>query len=129
MIDKNKLMDAVTCKDDDNILEVSRILRDTQTRHLIVVDENRMPAGIISSVDINNRVVAEEKNTKETKAEEIMTKPIEFVDVNSSYDDAYKKMLEVGTYSLPVTENGKLIGLVDFNLLFKKCKDVAESKK
>ena len=125
MIEKNKLSDAIVCSEQDTILEVSQILRDTQTRHIIVLNKEKQPVGIISTVDINNRVVAEKKDPSKIKAQDIMTKPIAHVDITSSYDDAYKKMIERGTYSLPGTEKGKLIGLIDFNLLFKKCKEKA----
>ena len=120
MIDKNLLQDVVICRKNDTILEVARILRDTKSRHLIVVDENEKPLGIISTVDINNRVIAEELNIKETTAEDVMTKKIEVVDVNESYDNAYKKMNDKGTYSIPVVEDGKLIGALSFNQLFYK---------
>ncbi len=128
MMDKSKLNDAVICKQGDSILEVSRILRDTQCRHLIVVDESFCPKGIVSTVDINNRVVAEKKDAEKTLASDIMTSPIETVDVNESFDNAYLKMMSAGTYSIPVTENGAIIGILDFNQLFLKVKEKANEE-
>lgn len=123
MIDKNKLLDAVVCDENCSILEVSRILRDTKSRHLIVVDEKLKPLGVISVSDINNRVVSEELEPSETSASKIMTKNIDVIDVKESYDVAYKKMVARGSYSIPVVENGKLVGLLDFNQLFGKLKE------
>ncbi|MBS3082108.1 CBS domain-containing protein [Candidatus Pacearchaeota archaeon] len=120
MINKNLLQDVVFCNDDASVLDVSRILRDTRTRHLIVVNEKNNPVGIISTVDINNRVVAEEKNSSTLKARDIMTKPIETVEVSSTCEEAYQKMVSKGTYSIPVTENGSLIGSLSFSKLFGK---------
>jgi|SRR3989344_611801 len=120
MINKEELQDAVFCKEKDTILEVSKILRDTQSRHIIIVNENLKPVGIISTVDINNRVVAEGKNASSLKALDIMTKPIETVELDSDYNEAYRKMIGKGTYSIPVTKDGKLIGLLGFNQLFSK---------
>lgn len=120
MIEKEKLDDAVICKKDDSSLEVSRIMRDTQTRHVIVVDNGLQPLGIISAFDINNRVVAEEKDAKNVKAVDIMTKPIESVDIKMSYDEAYRKMIDLSVYTIPVIDEGKLVGILDFNFLFKK---------
>lgn len=120
MINKNLLQDVVFCNDDASVLDVSRILRDTRTRHLIVVNEKKSPIGIISTVDINNRVVAEEKNSSTLKARDIMTKPIETVEVSSTCEEAYQKMVSKGTYSIPVTENGSLIGSLSFSKLFGK---------
>src|SRR3989344_5332705 len=108
MINKNLLQDVVFCNDDASVLDVSRILRDTRTRHLIVVNEK------------NNRVVAEEKNSSTLKARDIMTKPIETVEVSSTCEEAYQKMVSKGTYSIPVTENGSLIGSLSFSKSFGK---------
>jgi len=49
-----------------------------------------------------------------------MTKPIETVEVSSTCESAYQKMIEKGTYSIPVTENGQLVGALGFNKLFGK---------
>ncbi len=120
MIKKETLNDVVICKETDSIVEVSRILRDTKTRHLVVVDNEQKPVGIISTVDINNRVVSEKKDTETTKAKDIMTKPISTVELTETYEVAYQRMVEKSTYSIPVVENGKLIGELDFNQLFCK---------
>jgi len=120
MIDRKKLKDAVICKESDSILEVSRILRDTRMRHLIVVDSALKPLGVISTVDINNRVVSQQKNPETVTATDIMTHPLASAEVSSTYDAAYKLMIEKETYSLPVTEQGKLIGILDFNFLFSQ---------
>ena len=122
-MERKMLDDVVTCLQDDNVLEAARILRDTSVRHLVVIDLEKKPVGVLSTVDITKRVVAERKSAEETKVSEVMTKPIAIVDVGESYEEAYKKMLEHGTYSIPVTENGVLIGSLDFNRLFCKVKE------
>ena len=42
-IELSKLHDAVVCNEDDNVLEVSRIMRDTRKRHILVVDDHLKP--------------------------------------------------------------------------------------
>src|SRR3989344_6985146 len=126
MIKKEMLVDAVICNKNDTALEVSKILRDTQSRHLIVVDEKIKPIGIISTVDLNNRVMAEEKNPKKLKAEEIMTKPILSIDINATPDEAYEKMIERGTFSIPVVEKAKLVGVLEFNSALKEIASKSE---
>lgn len=119
-IQKEHLTDAVICREDDTILEVSRIMRDTQTRHILVLDKTDKPVGIISTVDMNNRVLAEEKNPKITKAKEIMTKNIETVSIeNDTYERAFEVMAGIGTYSIPVVREGKLLGILEFNTALK----------
>ncbi len=118
MIGKHLLNDVVFCNENDSILEVSRILRDTKSRHLIIIDSHKKPLGIISTVDINNRVIAEAKDPAKTLAKQIMSKPIQTIEVSSTCEEAYKKMIEHETYSMPVTENGILIGSLSFNKIF-----------
>ena len=120
MITKELLNDAVICKENDDVLEVSRIIRDTKARHIIVVDQHLKPLGIISPFDINNRVIAEEKTPSEITASEIMTSPIESIEISEGYDKASEKMISLETYTLPVTEHGKLIGILDYSVVFRK---------
>ncbi len=125
-IDKELLYDAVVCKENDNVLEVSRIMRDTKARHLIVVNDKLRPLGIISPFDVNNRVVAEEKNAKNVKASEIMTKPVETIELKSTYAEAAEKMAILETFTLPVVDKGVLVGVLDYSSVYKK---VCEVKK
>jgi len=119
MIEKEHMIDAVICREEDNVLEVSQILRDTQRRHLVVLDSEDKPVGVISTIDINNRVVAEEKNSKEMKAKDIMTGDIKFISVDDTYEKAFTIMTDLGTYSIPVVSHGKMLGLLEFTRAFK----------
>jgi len=120
MIRKEHLTDAVICRENNNVLEVSRILRDTQRRHLIVLDENDKPKGIISTVDLNNRVLAEEKEPKDLLAKDVMSESIEVVSLEDTYEKAFEIMVSLGTYSIPIVkEEGKLIGILEFTRAFK----------
>lgn len=123
MVSKEQLLDAVTCKAGESVLVAAKVLRDTQTRHLTVLDDEQKPIGIVSTTDINNRVVASGKNPGETKVSDIMTTPIASIDIGMSDEEACNKMIEVGTYSIPVTEDRRLIGLVDFNKLIHNLKE------
>lgn len=126
MIDKEILYDAVICKEKDSALEAARIMRDTKARHLIVVDKDLRPLGIISPFDINNRVVAEEKDAKKVMAVQVMTKPVETIELSSNYKQAAEKMAELETFTMPVTEKGKLVGMLDYGTVFRA---VCEVKK
>ena len=123
MIKKSMLHDAVVCKENCTVLEVSRILRDTKSRQLIVINNVKEPIGIISTVDINNRLVSEGKDSNKTKAVDIMTSPIEVADINETYESAYLKIIDNGTYSIPIVENGKIVGILSFNQIFMKAKE------
>ena len=77
MISKCTLIEPFYCKEDDSVVEVAKKLRGTTIRQIFVVDEKTYPVGLISTTDINNRVVAEGKDPKKMKAKEIMSKTID----------------------------------------------------
>ena len=103
---------VISTEKNASILEVAKKLRRARERHIIVT-ESEKPIGIISTTDINNRVVAENKNPKETKAEEIMTSPIMSCDVEESLAKVYFEMLRENIFSCPVVKKGRLAGTLD----------------
>lgn len=123
MIDKKHLSDTVVCREKETVLEAARILRDTKSRHLVVLSTDNKPLGILSTVDINNRVVAQEKDPKKTKVEDVMTRPVHSIDCSETYHHAIKKMAEAGSYSIPVTCNGKLLGSLELRRALEVIKD------
>ncbi len=123
MIDKKHLSDTVVCREKETVLEVARILRDTKSRHLVVLSTDNKPLGIISTVDINNRVVAQEKDPKKTHVEDVMTRPVVSIDCSETYHSAIKKMAEAGSYSIPVTLHGKLLGSLELRTALEVIKD------
>jgi len=111
-----KLRKVISCDKEENIVNVSKKLRDNKERHIIVTD-NEKPIGIISTTDINNRVVAENKDIKKTKAGEIMTSPIIIRDINAPLVQTYIDMIKQNTFSCPITKDNKLIGVLDLKEL------------
>lgn len=114
------LINPLSCKEDMNVVEVAQILRDKKQRRIIVVNENNEPIGIISTTDVNNRVVAENKNASKLKAKDIMTKPIYLTcDINDNLNDIFKKMVEHDSFFCPVTKDGKLYGVLTYGELIR----------
>ena len=114
-----RLKEVLSCDKYENIVEVAKILREKRQRHMIVTD-NKKPIGIISTTDINNRLVAENKNPMKTKAEEIMTAPILTKDINENLTQAYIEMIKENIFSVPITENEKLKGTLELKEAMEK---------
>lgn len=114
-----RLKEVLSCDKYENIVEIAKTLREKRQRHMIVTD-NKMPIGIISTTDINNRVVAENKNLMKTKAEEIMTAPILTKDINENLTQAYIEMIKENIFSVPITENQKLKGTLELKEAMEK---------
>ncbi len=121
LVSECTLIRPVSCRQDEDIAEVASKLRDNKQRRIIVVDNNESPIGIISTTDINNKVVAENKDPKNLKAEDIMTSPIYLVcDINDGLDMIFRKMVEHESFFCPVTDNQKLYGILTYGELVNK---------
>ena len=116
-----ELLPVITVKLTDNAVSVAKKLHDFQERRIFVVDEKKAPVGIISIVDINDRVVARGKDPKKVKAKDIMTYPIMLVaDINDSAEELLKKMIRNDNYYIPVTVKGVLKGLITYASIVQK---------
>ena len=55
-----------------------------------------------------------------------MTSPVETLDISSTYTHAAEVMALLEIFTIPITENGKLIGILDYSAVFR---NVCEVKK
>lgn len=118
-----KLLPAISVGLEDSSVDVAKKLRKFQERRIFVVDKKSSPIGIISIVDINDRVVANGKNPKTTKAKDIMSYPLKLVlDINTPLEEAKKMMIHNNNYYIPVVEKGKLKGLLNYSILLENLK-------
>lgn len=109
-----KLIAPITCKDTDAAKDVAQLFKQKTSRHIIVTKEGK-PVGIISPFDIVTRLVAEGKNPATTKASDIMTSPIETAAAETEVERVYVRMIEKNILSIPITSQGKIIGVLPFS--------------
>lgn len=115
-----KLFDPVVVKDTENIVKVAKKLHDFQERRVFVVNSKKYPIGIISVVDINDRVVAKNMDLKKTTAKDIMSYPLNVViDINEPIKEAARKMVVKDTFYCPVVDRGVLKGMLTYNALLQ----------
>jgi signal-transduction protein with cAMP-binding, CBS, and nucleotidyltransferase domain len=113
-----RLIPVIAVELDDTAVSVAKKLHCFQERRIFVVDKKKFPIGVISIVDINDRVVAKGKNPKTTKAKDIMSYPIKLVlDINTPLEEAKKRMIHNNNYYIPVVEKGKLKGLLNYSVI------------
>jgi CBS domain-containing protein len=129
MIAKNcTLIKALACDRNTSVVEVAKILRDNKQRRILVLDSKKYPIGIISTTDMNNKVVAEDADASELKAEQIMTKPVAVVcDAKEDINKVYEKMLDKSSFFVPVTENNKLYGILTYGELLRRVKEIVRN--
>lgn len=115
-----EILPVLTVRLEDDCITVAKKLHDFQERRIFVLNEKKFPVGIISIVDINDRLVARGKDPKKTKAKDIMTYPVNMtVDLNDSVDETIKKMVQKDNYYVPVTDKGILKGLITYANIMK----------
>lgn len=115
-----KLEKAHTCKESDNIEQVSKKLKSGKVRHLYVLNSKKEPVGVVSVTDVVNRVIAAGKNPKKSKAKDVMTKPVKCVELKADAADTYYSMVRNNVFSCPVVDDkGKISGVITMHEAMK----------
>ena len=105
--------DVVKCEVSMPINEVAKLIRDKKLRHVYVVEHGKL-VGVVGGIDINNKVVAEGKDPKIVKANDIMNK-VQYISKNQELEYAYAIMRNFNTFTCPVVnDNKELVGYCKF---------------
>ncbi len=114
------LIEPFVCKDSESIIDVAKKLREINIRHIFVVNDEFYPLGIISMTDMNNRVIAKGLNPASLTASDIMSKPIDIINVEDDVEATAKDMVSKGRVMNAVVKDDKMIGIITINQLMEK---------
>lgn len=106
-----------TCSAGKSIREAAEILTASAKSALLVLDENSMPAGIITDEDLRKKVIVEGRSP-ERPAGEIMSAPLISIGADVPVFDAILSMMRHGVKHLAVFENRFLKGVITERDLF-----------
>lgn len=93
------------------VLDAARFMMEHNIGAVPVLREGQL-AGIFSERDVMNRVVAAGRSPGQTRVSEVMTPNPRSVSVDDTVENCLFLMKEFGFRHLPITEDGKLKGLV-----------------
>ena len=79
----------------------------------IIVTVEGKAKGILTDRDILKRIVVEGKNAQKTKVKEIMSSPLVTIGPRTDLEEAARLMFEKKIKNLPVTQDNRLIGLIN----------------
>ena len=102
--------DPVTCGAETDVLSAARLMRDRRVSCLLVLDGESL-LGILTNRDLTGRVLAEGL-PPETPVRQVMTPDPASLNPNALGSDVLHAMLELGVGHLPVTEGGRVVGIV-----------------
>ncbi len=106
-----KLHPVITCNENAKAEDIAGTLKDSNERRIFVTDNDGNLAGIITTTDLVYKSLAGNSLT----AKEIMTKEIKFIDKKDNLEKAIEIMNEIKSYSCPVVEGGKIIGIISYH--------------
>lgn len=96
----------------DSVLDAAKIMRDSDTGVVPVVDGRRI-IGLITDRDIVVRGIANGKNINDARVNELMTKSVRTVREDSSVDDVLQMMSSAEVRRVPVVNaSDELVGIV-----------------
>jgi CBS domain-containing protein len=101
-----------TVKVGDSIVEAAKLMKGEESGMAPIMDGTRL-VGVLTDHDIAVRVVAEGRDPRTTRVEEIASTTLVTIDPEQDLDDALRLMTQNRVWRLPVVEeDGSLIGIV-----------------
>jgi CBS domain-containing protein len=96
---------------DDTVVDAARMMRDENVGSLPVVDSDRL-IGMVTDRDVSVRVVAEGRDPGEVSVQEIASRNPVTAEATSDLNEALQLMARHQVRRLPVTEEGRLVGII-----------------
>ncbi|MFA7199303.1 MAG: CBS domain-containing protein [Methanoculleus sp.] len=104
---------VVAVSPDTPTTDIARTMGDKNVGSVVVISGDSKPLGILTDRDLVTRVLAQEKNPGEVRAEEIMTRDVVTFQDSMGIYEAIQKMTDVGIRRMPIVDDGgRLIGIV-----------------
>lgn len=120
MVQTAKLLirDVVTASETDTIRSVAKKMRMVNIG-CVVITNARKPVGIFTERDMVNRVVAQDVDPDKTPVSKVMTANPISVDASEPLDKVFALLAGRKFRHVPITEEGRLAGLVSLTDLTK----------
>jgi CBS domain-containing protein len=103
--------DVIAVEEGATAKEVAELMNKHEIGCLIVMKMGK-PAGIVTERDLVKRILLESKDPEKTKISEIMSKPLIVGKPQMELEQTVRLMVEQEIKKLPVTQDGKLVGLI-----------------
>lgn len=110
---------VTTCRPDDKIANVAKVLADRKIGAVVVTDGDAVK-GILSERDIVRAIAEQDEKALARPASDIMTKNVVTCGLQDTNDDVMQIMTGGRFRHLPVVEDGRLVGIVSIGDVVKR---------
>jgi CBS domain-containing protein len=107
---------------DTSVFDAMKLMADKNAGAVMVMDDGKV-MGIVSERDCVRRVDLMGRTSRETKARDIMTSKVLYVEGSQSLDECVAIMIDKNIRHLPVYDDGKLTGLISVRDALKELVD------
>jgi CBS domain-containing protein len=110
---------AITCKETDNVLEVTKLMLAKGLGCLVVINKKHKPIGIITETDILKKVVVHQHDPENMAVTEVMSKNIVTIKTDATLIELSQAMQKHNIRRMPVVKGEKLVGIITARDLIK----------
>ncbi|MFZ5648599.1 MAG: DUF294 nucleotidyltransferase-like domain-containing protein [Bacillota bacterium] len=104
---------VITCKKDDLVVDAAKLMEQKRISAIMVVDDDNRPAGVLTNVDLVNKIIARSvTDYLDTTVEKIMNNNVVSIPSEAFFAEALLAVSKFQTKHLAVTSRGKLVGIV-----------------
>jgi len=113
--------DVASINPDRSIRFASRILKTVDISCLVAIEKSGI-VGILTERDIVQKVISPGLDPDKTKVRDVMSKNVITIDKDKPIESAADVMEKNGIKKIPITESGKLIGIITMTDIVKAMK-------
>src|SRR5271167_429820 len=104
--------DFLSLRGDTTVLQAAQQMKASSHGSVIVANSEGQPKGIVTEWDILSKVVADGKDPKNVKLEEVMTKDLITIKPDMGIDELSLFMSNKGIRRVLVVHDGKVLGII-----------------
>ena len=117
----------LSMRPDTTLLEAARAMADRHHGFVIVSSPEGRPIGIVTEWDIVAKVVASGRDPAKVRLEELMTRPLVYVDAGEGIDRVAAIMAEKGIRRVLVEKDGRVLGVIRNQTIVRRLRDYIDS--
>jgi CBS domain-containing protein len=118
--------DFISLPPTENVFNASKLMSERRHGFVIVVSEDKRPAGIVTEWDVLEKIVATNRDPKRTTLSDIMSVSLVTVSPDTGIAQIATIMSERGIRRILVVQDQKMIGVITSRAILKSLKQYVD---